>query len=171
MGASEPSGLERAFGVVVAPVTALTETRDGHGAEVAAAAQRDLWALNEDVTPADPAEVGSSYFVFGMFQNPDFSPLAGETPPAECATLAKTWRAGVDAMNEVSMSWWLSQSVQAEVDAQRCDRRNRATLADLMNRLSQRCPVKSATRTIRRSPAAAAAPGAPARCEAFGGLR
>ena len=169
MGASEPSGLERAFGVVIAPVTALTETRDGHGAEVAAAAQRDLWTLNQDVTPSDPAEVGSSYFVFGMFQNPDFSPLAGETPPADCGALAKTWRAGVDAMNEVSMSWWLSQSVQAEVDAQRCDRRNRATLADLMNRLSQRCPVK------RRDPSdptlrpAAAAPGAPERCEVLGG--
>ncbi len=49
MGASEPGGLERAFGVVIAPVTALTETRDGHGAEVAAAAQRDLWMLNQDI--------------------------------------------------------------------------------------------------------------------------
>ncbi len=168
MGASDPSGLERAFGVVIAPVTALTETRDGHGAEVAAAAQRDLWALNEDVTPADAADVGSSYFVFGMFQNPDFSPLSGETPPAECATLAKTWRPGVDAMNDVSMSWWLSQSVQAEVDAQRCDRRNRATLADLMNRLSQRCPVKQRDPNDPALAAAAAAPGAPVRCEGFG---
>ena len=169
MGASEPRGLERAFGVVIAPVTALTETRDGHGAEVAAAAQRDLWTLNQDVTPSDPAEVGSSYFVFGMFQNPDFSPLAGETPPADCGALAKTWRAGVDAMNEVSMSWWLSQSVQAEVDAQRCDRRNRATLADLMNRLSQRCPVKRRDPSDPTLSPAAAAPGAPERCEVLGG--
>ncbi len=166
MGASEPRGLERAFGVVLAPVTALTETRDGHGAEVAAAAQRDLWTLNQDVTPSDPAEVGSSYFVFGMFQNPDFSPLVGETPPADCGALAKTWRAGVDAMNDVSMSWWLSQSVQAEVDAQRCDRRNRATLADLMNRLSQRCPVKRRDPTDPTLTAAVAAPGAPERCGA-----
>ncbi len=168
MGASEPSGLERAFGVVIAPVTALTETRDGHGAEVAAAAQRDLQTLNQDVTPADPAEVGSSYFVFGTFENPDFSPLAGETPPAECVDLAKGWRAGVDTMNEVSMSWWLSQSVQAEIDAQLCDRRNRMTLADLMNRLSQRCPVKPRDSSDPALIPAAAVPGAPQRCEAFG---
>jgi hypothetical protein len=45
-------------------------------------------------------------------------------------------------MSEVSMSWWLSQSVQAELDTQLCDVRNRHTLADLMQRLSQHCPFK-----------------------------
>ena len=144
--------------------------RPGHGAD---RDPRRAWRRSRGRRPARPldaqsglgalrsAEVGSSYFVFGMFQNPDFSPLAGETPPADCGTLAKTWRAGVDAMNEVSMSWWLSQSVQAEVDAQRCDRRNRATLADLMNRLSQRCPVKRRDPSDPTLSPAAAAPGAP----------
>ena len=45
-------------------------------------------------------------------------------------------------MSDVSMSWWLSQSVQAELDSQVCDQRNRRMLADLAKRLSQHCPVK-----------------------------
>ena len=45
-------------------------------------------------------------------------------------------------MSEVSMSWWLSHSVQAELDSQICDQRNRQTFADLLNRLAQHCPFK-----------------------------
>ncbi len=41
-------------------------------------------------------------------------------------------------MGVVSMSWWLSQSVQAELDFQTCDVRNRKSLDDLMTRLAQR---------------------------------
>ena len=41
-------------------------------------------------------------------------------------------------MGVVSMSWWLSQSVQAELDSQICDTRNRRSLDDLMKRLTQR---------------------------------
>jgi hypothetical protein len=48
-------------------------------------------------------------------------------------------------MSEVSMSWWLSQSVQAELDSQTCDLRNRETLADLSRRLSQHCPISRTT--------------------------
>ena len=169
--AAEPAGLERAFGVVVTPVTALTETRDGHGAEVAADVQRDLWLLNEDVTPTDGSQVGSSYFVFGMFQNPDFGASGGATLAAECAALAKTWRPGIDRMNEVSMSWWLSQSVQAELNTQVCDKRNRQTLADLMNRLSQRCPVKRRDPTDPTVAAEPSQPGGPDRCEAYQAAR
>ena len=81
--------------------------------------------------------------MFGMFENPKFRPDAGEPPPvAACAGLASDWRAGTDRMSEVSMSWWLSQSVQAELDSQICDLRNRQTFADLMQRLSQHCPFK-----------------------------
>ena len=81
--------------------------------------------------------------MFGMFENPKFSPDAGQPPPAAaCAGLASDWRAGTDRMSDVSMSWWLSQSVQAELDSQVCDLRNRQTLADLSQRLSQHCPVK-----------------------------
>ncbi len=138
---ADPSALERVFGVVVTPVVALSVTRDGHGSEEAADAQRELWLLNRDVEPADPKEIGSSYFKFGMFENPKFKPDAGPIRDA-CAGLATRWRVGVDQMSEVSMSWWLSQSVQAELDSQICDLRNQRTLADLAKRLSQHCPVK-----------------------------
>ena len=143
LGSANPSGIEKVFGVVVTPVVALTATRDGHGAEESADAQRALWLLNRDVEPADPKEIGSSWFMYGMFQNPKFSPDAGDPPPrGACAKLAADWRVGTDQMSEVSMSWWLSQSVQAELDSQVCDQRNRHTLSDLANRLSERCPIK-----------------------------
>ncbi len=143
LNTADASGVERVFGVVVTPVVALSVTRDGHGAEEAADAQRELWQLNHDVQPADPNEIGSSWFMFGMFENPNFKPDAGQPPPTgACAALAANWRVGHDQMSEVSMSWWLSQSVQAELDSQLCDERNRRTLADLARRLSQHCPIK-----------------------------
>ena len=138
-----PTAIERVFGVVVTPLVALTETRDGHGSQEAADAQRELWRLNHDVEPEDPNLIGSSYFMFGMFENPKFKPDAGQPPPIDaCAALAANWRIGTDQMSEVSMSWWLSQSVQAELDSQLCDLRNQQTLADLAKRLSQHCPFK-----------------------------
>ena len=140
---ADPTGLEGVFGVVATPVVALSATRDGHGLEESATAQRELWLLNRDVEPEDPEQIGSSYFTFGMFENPRFRPKSGEPPPvAACAGLANDWRAGTDRMSEVSMSWWLSQSVQAELDSQICDLRNRQTFADLLKRLSQHCPFK-----------------------------
>ncbi len=140
---ADPTGVERVFGVVVTPVVALSTTRDGHGLEESSDAQRELWLLNRDVEPEDPKQIGSSYFMFGMFENPKFSPDAGQPPPAgACAPLARDWCAGTDRMSEVSMSWWLSQSVQAELNSQTCDLRNRQTMADLARRLSQHCPVK-----------------------------
>ena len=132
---SDPQAVERVLGVVVTPLVALTVTRDGHGAQEAAEAQRQLWELNNDVQPKDD-QIGSSYFQFGMFENPDFG-AAGA-----CEKLARDWSRQVGKMSEVSMSWWLSQSVQAELDSQICDKRNERTLADLAHRLSQRCPIK-----------------------------
>ncbi len=60
----------------------------------------------------------------------------------ECKWLTPT-QAKPPVMSEVSMSWWLSQAVQAELDSQICDERNRDSLSDLMTRLSQR--LKSET--------------------------
>jgi hypothetical protein len=143
LGAANPEGIEGVFGVVVTPLVALTQTRDGHGAEEASDAQRELWQLNHDVEPEDPKQIGSSYYLFGMFENPKFKPDAGQPPTVDaCQALAADWRAGIDQMSEVSMSWWLSQSVQAELDSQICDLRNQQTFADLLHRLSQHCPVK-----------------------------
>jgi hypothetical protein len=165
LGSADPSGIEKIFGVVVTPVVALTVTRDGHGAEEAADAQRELWLLNRDVEPQDPKVIGSSYFMFGMFQNPKFSSDPGHpSPRGVCAKLAADWRIGADQMSEVSMSWWLSQSVQAELDSQICDQRNRRTLADLDKRLSQRCPIKPLDPSSGES-APAPPEGSPQRCE------
>jgi hypothetical protein len=145
---ANPGVLERVFGVVVTPIFALAATRDGHGDEAAADAQRELYDLNNDVAPKSgdsqaSQKIGSSYFKFGMFENPDFEASNKDAPlQAGCASLGRDWRRGVDKMSDVSMSWWLSQSVQAELDAQICDRRNRETFADLAQRLSQHCPIK-----------------------------
>ena len=79
-------------------------------------------------------EIGSSYLKFGMFENPDFKPGPGSEPGT--ARISPTTGERKHKMSEVSMSWWLSQSVQAELDLQICDRRNRKTLADLADRLS-----------------------------------
>jgi len=57
LNSSDPEGFERVFGVVVTPVVALSVTRDGHGAEEAADAQRELWQLNHDVEPDHPNEL------------------------------------------------------------------------------------------------------------------
>ncbi len=143
LGSADPRGIERVFGVVVTPLVALTETRDGHGSQEAADAQRELWLLNHDVEPEDPKQIGSSYFKFGMFENPNFEPdLRLPPPPGACARLAGDWPPGSGQMSEVSMSWWLSQSVQAELDSQICDQRNWRMLVELGQRLSQHCPVK-----------------------------
>jgi hypothetical protein len=139
---------ERVFGVVVTPIFALTATRDGHGDQAASDAQRILFDLTNDVAPKnDPSQtvrkIESSYFKFGMFENPDFTSSNYDVPlPDYCASLSKDWRRGVDKMSDVSMSWWLSQSVQAELDAQVCDKRNLTTFAELAERLSQHCPIK-----------------------------
>jgi hypothetical protein len=161
---ADATGLERLFGVVMTPVVALSATRDGHGAEEAASAQRELWLLNRDVEPEDPKQIGSSYFMFGMFQNPKFTPDAGQRPQqGACAALASAWARQPGQMSEVSMSWWLSQSVQAELDSQSCDVRNRQTLADLAMRLSQHCPVKPRD-LANGAPEPALPEGSPHRC-------
>jgi hypothetical protein len=162
-----PGPIELVFGVVVTPLVALFETRDGHGAEESADVQRELYDLTNDVAPpVDRNEIESSYFKFGMFENPDFKSQPGDPPPVgDCPDLAADrWRPAVDKMSEVSMSWWLSQSVQAELDSQICDRRNRQTLADLKRRLSERCPIK-ARDPSSDEPAPALPEGSPSHCE------
>ena len=51
----------------------------------AASAQRELWLLNRDVEPEDPNEIGSSYLMFGTFQNPKFNPYAGNPPQRDAS--------------------------------------------------------------------------------------
>ena len=52
-------------------------------------------------------------------------------------------------MSDVSMSWWLSQSVQSELNSQICDERNRTSLDQLMNRLSQSFDVDAVGKALR----------------------
>jgi hypothetical protein len=169
LSSADPGAVERVFGVVVTPLAALTATRDGHGDEEAADAQRELYELTKDVAPRDDnskggEKIGSSYFKFGMFENPDFNPdPSGGPPDDDCARLASNWHPAVDKMSDVSMSWWLSQSVQAELDSQVCDKRNLKTFADLADRLSQHCPIKP--RDLSSDEPTRASPGSPEQCE------
>jgi hypothetical protein len=136
-----PGPIELVFGVVVTPLVALFETRDGHGAEESADVQRELYDLTNDVAPpVDRNEIESSYFKFGMFENPDFKSQPGDPPPVgDCPDLAADrWRPAVDKMSEVSMSWWLSQSVQAELDSQICEASPVRTLSDQGSRSFKR---------------------------------
>jgi len=157
---ANPPIWEQIFGIVLTPVVALTDTREGHGVEAASAAQRELWELNDDVkpdaaTPGENAPPGESYFTFGMYETPDFGTNPEEQLTEPCARLAEAWKGHRDgSISEVSMSWWLSQSVQAELDLQVCDRRNRKTFADLMTRLAQHCPLKARYLVEEEQPAA-----------------
>ena len=127
-----PGWLQAAVAVVATPFQALTVTRDGHALEAAELIQRRLEEMNSKATCVEgDCSLGASYFTFKMFQNPSF-----DADAPECRVLARATPRPVMAV--VSMSWWLSQSVQAELDAQLCDLRNRKSLHNLMTRLAQR---------------------------------
>lgn len=130
-----PGWLEAFFAVAATPFEALTATRDGHALEAAETAQRRLQEMNAEASCIEgDCSLSASYFTFKMFKNPRFDGSAGE-----CRDLAQAKQRPV--MGVVSMSWWLSQSVQAELDSQICDTRNRRSLDDLMTRLAQRLRV------------------------------
>ncbi len=131
MQGANPDGISAFFGVVATPLEALAATRDGHAAEAADLIQRRLEEMNKDSCPQASCTLGASYFMFRMFKNPQF-----DVSSDECKWLAPT-RAKPPVMSEVSMSWWLSQAVQAELNSQICDTRNRDSLANLKTRLSQ----------------------------------
>jgi hypothetical protein len=127
-----PGWLQAFLAVVATPFEALTATRDGHALEAAETAQRRLQEMNAEARCVEgDCSLSASYFTFRMFRNPRFDETA-----TECRALANAKQKPV--MGVVSMSWWLSQSVQAELDSQICDTRNRRSLDDLMKRLTQR---------------------------------
>ncbi len=113
--------LVRAFGLLAAPLDALVATRQGHGVEAARLAAEtapprvfklqvfDTARLEPDLMP-DPADLQRCNALLGMDLR----------------------------MTKVSMSWWLSPAVQADLDAQLCDARNRQTLAALVAALRSR---------------------------------
>ena len=109
-----------ALGVLAAPVDTLLATRGGHGAEAADLAVQTLARLN--------GEDHLGFFAIGVRERPDIAPVdGGDTSFAmQCGGL--TGRPL--AMTKVSMSWWLSEAVQANLDAQFCDKGNRNGLND-----------------------------------------
>lgn len=126
------------FGLLTTPVDALLATRGGHAAEEAALAQRSLEEMNAD-TGREANGLTASFFQIGVRVEPTIVGDSGD--PLLRATCSRLEGAKL-AMAKVSMSWWLSQSVQADLDAQLCDKNNRTSLEDLLTRLRQRLPLK-----------------------------
>lgn len=129
------------FGLFAAPVDTLLATRAGHSAEEAALAQRSLEEMNADTNP-EAGAMTASFFQIGVRVEPTLVADGGSDPLLD-ASCAKFKDAKL-AMAKVSMSWWLSQSVQADLDTQLCDKDNRKSLGDLLTRLGQRLPLKKA---------------------------
>ncbi|MBB4198475.1 hypothetical protein CCR94_03970 [Rhodoblastus sphagnicola] len=109
-------------GMVAAPLNTVLATRGGHGEEAADLALRELARLNGQAAP------GFFKILMNEKANIGPDPRGDALFAAQCAGLAGK----KPAMSKVSMSWWLSASVQAELDAQFCDSANRRSINDIM---------------------------------------
>ncbi|MCW2276198.1 hypothetical protein GJ654_17925 [Rhodoblastus acidophilus] len=110
-----------ALGILAAPLNTLLATRAGHGEEAADLAVHELARIN------GTEQMG--FFKILMKERPEIGPAANDALfDAQCAAL----RNKKPAMSKVSMSWWLSASVQAELDAQFCDAANRGSIEDIV---------------------------------------
>ena len=119
----------RVLGVLSAPFDTLINTREGHSAEVTELASRM-------VNAADGHDQG--LFKIGVFAVPDLTRPDRPTPAEEqhCSAI---W--GTDEkldMPQVTMSWWMSPTIQADLDAQLCGADNRTQLRNLLQRLRTR---------------------------------
>ena len=139
LGVSEVGGrsglFNRTLGIISAPIQTLLETRDGHGAEARDAAVRALEGYRPPLGVGKDEEAnGIVYFHIGMstIVKPLGSGTTSPTDRARCATLGSQVE-----MTKVSMSWWLSAAVQADIDAQLCTQDNQNTLAALLKRIRQ----------------------------------
>ncbi|WP_166143835.1 hypothetical protein [Methylosinus sp. RM1] len=141
LGATGVGFVSDLFGLVAAPVDALLATRAGHAAEQAALAQRSLVEMNAD-TDRYAGDMTASFFQIGVRVQPVLVADGGDDPLLD-KTCAR-FKGQTLSMSKVSMSWWLSQSVQADLDAQLCDKTNRQSLKDLITRLKQKLPLVKA---------------------------
>ncbi len=116
----------RLFGLASAPITSLYNTREGHGVESRNEALLTVDPQSKDPT-ASPAQ--NKFFKIGVFAKTKEVNDANET---SCAPFTGK----IIGMSEVSMSWWLSGAVQADLDAQMCDPRNRNTIYQLVELLT-----------------------------------
>ncbi|WP_457796491.1 hypothetical protein [Methylocystis sp. S23] len=146
---ADPQGLETIFGTLATPFNALIATRAGHADEAAETAQRVLEDMSESLNK-EVDGIRSSYFTYKLYRAPNFDRgqcEKDEAPAIEDEELARACaplKGLKPKMAEVSMSWWLSQPVQASVDSQICDWRNRKDLGNLRRRLSQMLSTKAA---------------------------
>ncbi len=111
------------FEPVFSPMIGLYNTRQGHGSEAADAANREVDDENLR-SRAEAAKLEASAFI--QVQTRDF--LGTDS----CATGDKPGK-----IRDVSMSWWLSQPVQAYLDAQVCDKANQDLFTALLKHLKR----------------------------------
>ena len=117
--------IQRAFSLVLAPIEALGATRQGHGAEAA-----DLVVARLDRMNGPGLGSTASFYTVDVFLDETDASAVRETR----ACLARGRQPL--SMTTLSMSWWLSASIQRDLDAQLCNSRNRQQIDDLVRRLS-----------------------------------
>ncbi len=127
-----PSGNDfpaRLLGIFSAPFQALLNTRDGHAAEAKDLVVRTFARCQATTCGA------STFYKLGVAALPDLAPDPNADPRDErqCKDI---WTNDKVDVAKIALSWWLSGSLQAEIDAQRCTKENRSTLRDLMRRLA-----------------------------------
>jgi hypothetical protein len=126
-----PSGNDfqaRLFGLLSVPFQALLNTRDGHAAEAKDLVVRTFAECQQTTCRS------SKFYKLGVAALPDLAPDPNADPRDQerCKTI---WTKDTVDVAEIALSWWLSGSLQAELDAQRCTKENRTTLLELMQRL------------------------------------
>ncbi|GJD48969.1 hypothetical protein OPKNFCMD_1695 [Methylobacterium crusticola] len=134
VGAAQAAAfLDRAGALLTAPIEALWNTRQGHGAESADLVVRALAAMEEG---RPPGAATAQMYEIGVFAEPSMR-RPDDATPAETRRCAMVWGQSLQ-VPVVSMSWWLAPSVQAYLDAQLCEHENRRILGDLMRTLGKR---------------------------------
>jgi hypothetical protein len=124
--------IARILGVASAPLQTLWYTRDGHAAEARDLTVKTLHKSEEEKPAKEGGGTGRWYYLT-MFAKMKAvaSPSGSAGEKAMCAKLQDR----EISMTKVSMSWWLSYAVQADIDAQLCAKLNQETLANLMKQL------------------------------------
>jgi hypothetical protein len=132
-----------AFEGVSGPFKTLLSTRNIRSVEKAREAQTFLERLSQE-SMISGETVDLNWFKFAIYRHPRFTADAAKSVRELDSSLDAECNLLQDAdlrITVLPMSWWLSQSVQAEIDAEICDLRNRKSLTDLLSRLSQSIPV------------------------------
>ncbi|MER8595741.1 hypothetical protein NKH33_30050 [Mesorhizobium sp. M1182] len=120
------------------PFKALQDTRGGHAAEAYLHAENDAhlhilsffkFQVYRSVPSLDDGETGSEKIL----------PLT-----ENCSLAGSSHSTGKERIDDISMSWWLSDAVQAYLDRQLCQDGNRSQYGDLQKCLAARDPQSRA---------------------------